>query len=61
MSEEFTLDKSEVESSWLVEDGQTLRENSFLFEGPHHKMEEAEQLGGKIEISLDTKVFHDYR
>ena len=43
--------------SGLIEDGQTLRENSFLYEGPNHQMHEAEQLGGKIEISLDSKSF----
>lgn len=56
VAEEFTLDTAEFDR-WLIEDGQTLRENSFLFEGPHHTMEEAERLGGKIEISLDRKSF----
>ncbi|HMK36693.1 MAG TPA: DNA-directed RNA polymerase subunit beta', partial [Desulfomonilaceae bacterium] len=56
VSEEFTLDESEV-AKWLVTDGQTLRENSFLYEGPHHQRDEAERLGGKIEISMDRKAF----
>jgi DNA-directed RNA polymerase subunit beta' len=56
VSEEFTLDESEV-TRWLIEDGQTLRENSFLFEGPNHTLHEAERMGGKIEISLDRKSF----
>ncbi|MBI5251067.1 MAG: DNA-directed RNA polymerase subunit beta', partial [Desulfomonile tiedjei] len=56
VSDEFTIDTPELDR-WLIEDGQTLRENSFLFEGPNHKMEEAERLGGKIEISLDRKSF----
>ncbi len=56
VSEEFTVDESEV-TRWLVEDGQTLRENSFLFEGPNHMPHEAERMGGKIEIALDRKSF----
>ncbi len=56
VSEEFSIDESEVEK-WLIENGQTLRENSFLHEGPNHKLHEAERLGGKIEISLDRKSF----
>jgi DNA-directed RNA polymerase beta' subunit len=56
VAEEFTLDSSEFDQ-WLIESGQTLRENSFLYEGPHHEMHEAERLGGKIEISLDRKSF----
>lgn len=54
--EDFVIDGSEV-SRWVVEDGQTLRENSFLYEGPNHAMDEPERLGGKIEISLDRKTF----
>ena len=56
VSEEFTLDESEAKK-WLIESGQTLRENSFLYEGPKHKIHESEQLGGKVEISLDRKSF----
>jgi len=52
--EDFSMDESEV-SNWLVADGQTLRENSFLYEGPDHQMTEAERLGGKIEISPNRK------
>ncbi len=54
--EEFNLDNSEL-SKWLVEEGQTLRENSFLHTGPKHTMHEAERIGGKIEISPDRKTF----
>ncbi len=54
--EEFTMDESEM-SKWLVEDSQTLRENSFLYEGPKHQLTQAERLGGKIEISRDRKSF----
>jgi len=50
--QDFSLPESEV-TKWLIGDGQTLRENSFLFEGPKHEHHEAEQLGGKVEISLD--------
>lgn len=56
VSEDFTLDESAVKR-WLVENGQTLRENSFLFEGPTHELHEAERVGGKIEIALDRKSF----
>jgi DNA-directed RNA polymerase beta' subunit len=56
VSEEFSVDESEV-TKWLVSDGQTLRENSFLYDGPNHKRDEAERLGGKIEISMDRKSF----
>jgi len=55
--EDFVVDESAVDH-WLVEDGQTLRENSFLYVGPDHHMTEAERIGGKIEISLDRKSFH---
>jgi DNA-directed RNA polymerase beta' subunit len=55
--EDFAIDESDVEH-WIVGDGQTLRENSFAYEGPNHKMTEAESLGGKIEISLDRKSFN---
>jgi len=54
--EDFTLPESEVKR-WFVSDGQTLRENSFLYQGPKHKMHEAEKIGGKIELSLDRKSF----
>ncbi len=54
--EEFHLDSPEL-SKWLVEEGQTLRENSFLYNGPKHEMHEAEGIGGKIEISPDRKTF----
>jgi DNA-directed RNA polymerase beta' subunit len=56
VSEDFTLDESEL-TRWLTENGQTLRENSFLYESPEHKLDDAERLGGKIEISLDRKSF----
>ena len=55
--EDFTMDESEVER-WLIENGQTLRENSFLYVGPNRSITEPERLGGKIEISLDRKSFH---
>ncbi len=54
--EEFTIDDADV-SKWLVEDGQTLRENSFLYQGPNRQIHEAERLGGKIDIALDRKSF----
>jgi DNA-directed RNA polymerase beta' subunit len=54
--EEFTIDESEV-GRWLVEDGQTLRENSFLYDGPNREIHEAEGWGGKIDIALDRKSF----
>ncbi len=54
--EDFSLDESEVKE-WLVGDGQTLREDSFLYEGRNHKISDGEKLGGKIEISLDRKSF----
>ncbi len=54
--QEFSMPQDAVDR-WLVVDGQTLRENSFLFEGPNHQMDEPERLGGKIEISLDRKSF----
>jgi len=56
VSEDFTLNESEV-TRWLIEDRQTLRENSFLYEGPEHKLHGAELVGGKIEISLNRKSF----
>ncbi len=56
ISQEFTVDASDV-NRWLVSDGGTLRENSFLFEGPAHHIHEAERLGGKIDIALDRKSF----
>ncbi len=55
--EDFSMDESDVER-WIVGDGQTLRENSFAYEGPNHKMTEAESVGGKIDISLDRKSFN---
>ena len=54
--EEFPLDNSEVKK-WLVEEGQTLRENSFLYDGPNHTIHQAERIGGKIEIAPDRKTF----
>ncbi len=54
--EEFTIDEAEV-TNWLVTDGQTLRENSFLHEGPNHQRPAAESIGGKVEIALDRKTF----
>jgi DNA-directed RNA polymerase beta' subunit len=54
--EDFTLDEDEVEK-WLVEGGETLRENSFLYVGPNHRLDPAERLGGTVEISLDRKSF----
>jgi len=56
VAQEFTVDKDEVEK-WLVNDGETLRENSFLFEGPNHRLAEPEMTGGKLELSLDRKSF----
>ncbi|MEJ2718942.1 MAG: DNA-directed RNA polymerase subunit beta', partial [Deltaproteobacteria bacterium] len=56
VSEDFTVDDSDVEE-WLVHDGETLRENSFLYFGPSHTIGEPEELGGMIEISLDRKSF----
>lgn len=56
VSEDFTMDEPEL-ARWLIQDRQTLRENSFLFEGPEHELHEAEKLGGKIEIALDRKFF----
>ncbi len=56
VAQDFELDESEV-TRWLVEDGQTLRENSFLFEGPDHQLDEGENIGGNIEISLDRKSY----
>jgi len=55
--EDFTLEESEADKL-LVEDGQTLRENSFLYVGANHDISEPEKMGGKIEISLDRKSFH---
>jgi DNA-directed RNA polymerase subunit beta' len=54
--EQFEIDESDL-GKWLVEEGQTLRENSFLYEGPNHASHEAERLGGKIDIALDRKSF----
>jgi DNA-directed RNA polymerase subunit beta' len=54
--EDFSVKKSEVDQ-WLVEDGQTLRENSFLYIGKNHYPTEAENMGGKINISSDKKSF----
>jgi DNA-directed RNA polymerase subunit beta' len=56
VSEDFTLNESEV-ARWLIDDKQTLRENSLLYEGPSHTLHESERVGGKIEISLDRKSF----
>ncbi|MFH1117549.1 MAG: DNA-directed RNA polymerase subunit beta' [Pseudomonadota bacterium] len=56
VAQDFELDASEV-TKWLIGDGQTLRENSFLFEGPDHQPDEGEKTGGKIEISLDRKSY----
>jgi DNA-directed RNA polymerase subunit beta' len=54
--EEFELDEADV-GRWLISKGETLRENSFLFDGPSRTMHEAERIGGKIEISFDRKSF----
>ena len=54
--EDFSIPESEVKRL-LVSDGQTLRENSFLYEGPKRKLVDAEKIGGKIEISLDRQSF----
>ena len=54
--EDFSIRKDEVQK-WMVGDGQTLRESSFLYEGPYHKSTDAEKLGGKIWISSDKKSF----
>ncbi len=56
VSQDFTMDESE-KTEWLVRDGETLRENSFLYYGPNHQIHEAEQMGGKIDIALDRKSF----
>ncbi len=56
VSEEFSIDKNEV-TEWLVKDGQTLRENAFLYQGPNHKMSEAESIGGKVDIAFDRQSF----
>jgi DNA-directed RNA polymerase beta' subunit len=56
VSQEFTIDASEV-GKWLISNGGTLRENSFLYEGPKHQIHEAEKIGGKIDIALDRKSF----
>ncbi|MBI5572804.1 MAG: DNA-directed RNA polymerase subunit beta' [Desulfomonile tiedjei] len=53
--EEFTVPESEV-GKWLVQDGQTLRENSFLFDGPNRPIFPIERIGGKVEISPDRKT-----
>ncbi len=57
VSEDFTIDEGDVDH-WLVSDGDTLRENSFLYEGPTHQPDEPESIGGKIDISLDRSTFH---
>jgi DNA-directed RNA polymerase beta' subunit len=54
--EDFSVPKNEVDQ-WLVEHGQTLRENSFLYKGKNHSPAQAENLGGKITISPDKKSF----
>ncbi len=54
--EDFSIPKTEIQK-WLVGDGQTLREYSFLYEGPYHAATESEKLGGKIWISSDKKSF----
>jgi DNA-directed RNA polymerase beta' subunit len=54
--QDFSVDESEVDQ-WHVKGGETLRENSFLYEGSSHQMNDAERTGGKIEISLDRKSF----
>lgn len=54
--EDFSIPRNEVDE-WLVEDGQTLRENSFLYTGKKHTPIEAENMGGKIVISSDKKSF----
>ncbi|MGC8659496.1 MAG: DNA-directed RNA polymerase subunit beta' [Desulfomonilaceae bacterium] len=54
--EDFSIPKNEVDE-WLVEDGQTLRENSFLYKGKNHTPSEAENIGGRIVISSDKKSF----
>lgn len=56
VSEDFTVNESDA-TRWLIEDQQTLRENSFIYEGPSHVIHESERAGGKIEISLDRKSF----
>ena len=54
--EDFSIPKNEVDE-WLIEDGQTLRENAFLYRGKNHYPIEAENMGGKIVISPDKKSF----
>jgi len=56
VSQDFTVPESEVDN-WILQDGETLRENSFLYEGPKHKMDESERQGGTIEISLDRQSY----
>ncbi len=56
VSQDFSVDESDVEE-WLIKDGETVRENSFLYSGPNHRIDEAERLGGKVEISLDRRSF----
>ncbi len=54
--QDFTVNESEVDE-WYVKDGETLRENACLYEGPNHEMHESERIGGEIDISLDRKAF----
>ncbi|MGC8604396.1 MAG: DNA-directed RNA polymerase subunit beta', partial [Desulfomonilaceae bacterium] len=54
--EDFSIPKDEVDE-WLIENGQTLRENAFLYKGKNHYPIEAENMGGKIIISSDKKSF----
>jgi len=54
--QDFSVNESDVKQ-WLVKGGETLRENSYLYEGPSHTVDEAERMGGKIDISFDRKSF----
>jgi DNA-directed RNA polymerase beta' subunit len=54
VSEEFSVDSKDAKK-WFVKDGETLRENSFLYRGPDHVIFEPEEKGGTVEISPDRK------
>ncbi len=56
VEQDFVIDDKEVDE-WLVKDGETLRENSYLYVGPNRKMSEPESIGGKVEMALDRKSF----
>ncbi|MEW6110797.1 MAG: DNA-directed RNA polymerase subunit beta' [Thermodesulfobacteriota bacterium] len=54
--EDYILDQAEADK-WLIKEHETLRENSFLYEGAKRKIFPAEKIGGKIEIKKDRKSF----